>query len=112
MATINAMKMISVPSVYAALKKEASKLNAQMIAGERGTPEYLGFKMSHWEGDPEYTPFAVLWTGLSSGASQALRLMPRQALLWTSLFARHFAVTENCSGNHGFIILAGPPDVR
>jgi len=110
-ATVLAMKMDEVPTVYRELKKESIRLAEDMRTAEKGTIEYLARKMTYHQGNPKLTPFANLWSGLSAGASQALRLMPRQALLWVSLFARHMAVTENKIGNHGFVIVAGPPDV-
>ena len=47
----------------------------------------------------------------TSAPRTAANTRSRQATLWCCLYARHFAVAQNEIGNHGYFLLAGPPDV-
>ncbi len=66
-----------VPTIYRRLSTESKELMTGMTEAEKGTPEYVALRMSKFGGRTKHTAFAGLWSALSSGSVNALRLMPR-----------------------------------
>lgn len=105
-STLLSTRLDGVPTVYSDLIKESTEGLIAIQSAGAAQKMFFQQKPPH-----KYTGFGFRMLRLLMGASNCLRLLEQQSMLFLLLFARHFTVTANRSGiGGGLTIVAGPPD--